>query len=163
MTIAIINFIGVMSFRQPQIFHERSTQPEPAPPNIDFADDVGKYQKSGLSDEKIEALWQRLQQVMTTDSLYLQQGLKLDDLANAVNTHSNYLSQVINTRAGVNFYDYVNGHRLAHARKLLRSDSKQTIAQISEASGFASLNAFNSHFKKRVGCTPSAYRKSADG
>tara|TARA_R100000687_G_scaffold83553_1_gene86968 strand:- start:622 stop:1779 length:1158 start_codon:yes stop_codon:yes gene_type:complete len=162
-TIATINYIGVMSFRQPAIFHGRA----PADVDISAGDiiedaDMEKYQKSGLSEERVDDLWARLQKAMVEEQLFLRQGLKLDDLAKEASTHSNYLSQVINSRAGVNFYDFVNGHRVAFAEALLKDGaSRRTIADIAEASGFASLNAFNSHFKKRLGCTPSAYRKQA--
>lgn len=170
-TILIINYIGVMSIRQPVIFHGGAVgadngemavaDAEPEAAAEAPAEGVtGKYDKSGLDDERAQAIWQKLEQAMTEQDLYLQHGLKLSDLARYIATRGNYLSQVINSCAGVNFYEYVNGYRVHRAQQLLR-DTDRGVADIAEASGFSSLNAFNTHFKKRAGMTPSEFRKQA--
>ena len=72
-----------------------------------------------------------------------------------------YVSQVINTRAGVNFYEFINDFRVGEACRLLEFDpeNRRNIADIAQDAGFSSINVFNSHFKRLRNTTPSAYRK----
>ena len=121
-----------------------------------------KYQKSGLGQEQVERLWQKLGQLMKAHKSYQQQGIKLAELAKTLGTRPNYLSQVINSCAGQNFFEYINSHRVAEAKRMLEADSgaQRTISDIALEAGFSSQNVFNGHFKKLVGMTPSQYRKT---
>lgn len=56
---------------------------------------------------------------------------------------------------------YVIGHRLECAKRLLRHDTIP-IFRIAYAVGYASASGFSATFKRRVGCTPSAFRKQED-
>ncbi len=58
------------------------------------------------------ALWLKLGELMQQQKPYLQASIKLADLAKQVHTRPNYLSQVINSRAGESFFDYINRHRI---------------------------------------------------
>lgn len=123
-----------------------------------------KYQKSGLGQEQVERLWQKLGQLMMVDKPYQQQGIKLAELAKTLGTRPNYLSQVINSCSGQNFFEYINSHRVAEAKRMLEADrgSQRTISDIALEAGFSSQNVFNGHFKKLAGMTPSQYRKTLE-
>ncbi|MEH6583528.1 MAG: helix-turn-helix domain-containing protein, partial [Halioglobus sp.] len=70
------------------------------------------------------------------------------------------LSRIINTCAGVSFYEFVNGYRVDEARKMLLDSaaSEKNMLEVSLAAGFNSLSTFYTHFRKRVGMTPKKYR-----
>ena len=62
---------------------------------------------------------------------------------------------------GMTFVDYVNGLRISHACRLLKS-SRLSLLDISLACGFSQQAHFNRVFKKFSGMTPRQYRQSWD-
>lgn len=121
--------------------------------------------KSGLDDEHIQIIWERLQQVMEEKQPYLDNELNLAGLASLSSITASQLSRVINARAGVNFYEFVNGYRIKAALKLLTEPEKkeQNMLDTAMAVGFNSQSTFYSHFKKRVGMTPKQFQNLHGG
>ena len=120
-----------------------------------------KYAKSGLRSEKLLRYKQRLDDLMTCEQAYLQSNLTLPVLASAVGCSVNHLSQVINSGFDMSFFDYLNSHRIKHARELLsRTDGESNaILNIAFTVGFNSNSAFYAAFKKHVGVTPAQFRR----
>jgi AraC-like DNA-binding protein len=121
-----------------------------------------KYAKSGLNDDRLLKYKQRLEQLMRSQQTFLSSDLTLPSLANAVGCSVNHLSQVINSGFGMSFFDYLNQHRIEHARELLASHNIQSssILNIAFTVGFNSNSAFYAAFKKCVGQTPAQYRRA---
>jgi AraC-like DNA-binding protein len=121
-----------------------------------------KYQKSGLSDEQGERLKKDLAQLMETEKLFKNSELTLADLANRLKVHPNYLSQVINEKEGVNFYDYVNALRIEAFKQLATlPESKQyTLLSLAYDCGFNSKSSFNRYFKKVTDLSPSEFMRN---
>ena len=71
----------------------------------------------------------------------------------------NRISEVINAEYKKNFNDWINDYRIETAKKLI-AITELSIKEIYFEVGFNSKSAFNSAFKKRLGQTPSAYRKN---
>lgn len=89
---------------------------------------------------------------------YLQTGLTMADLAQAVGTNRTYISSFINSYYNCTFRDWINSLRMEHAKGLLLSQKQMTIEKIALASGFTSASYFCKQFAQREGCTPSDYR-----
>ena len=70
-----------------------------------------------------------------------------------------YCDAVFKEDTGSTIIDYVLTLRIEESKKLLLADDLD-IKEIAEAVGFHSNNYYSRVFKKRVGCAPSAYRKS---
>ena len=121
-----------------------------------------KYAKSGLRRQQMQAYKNRLEEVMVLQQAYLQPNLTLPALAKSVDCSVNHLSQVINAGFNVSFFDYINRHRVDHARALLSEvdGSSGAILKIAFSVGFNSNSAFYAAFKKHVGMTPAQYRKT---
>ncbi len=120
-----------------------------------------KYAKSGLNNEQMLEYKTRLNQIMQSQQVYLRSDLTLPRLAEVVDCSVNHLSQVINSGFGMSFFDYLNRHRIEHARELLtRLDGRSNaILNIAFTVGFNSNSAFYAAFKKCVGQTPAQYRR----
>lgn len=133
------------------------TDPEAAGPAP--YSDKKKYEKSGLSPEAAEALHRQLQGLMTTRQVFRESELSLTDLAERLDTHPNYLSQIINEKEGKNFYDYVNSMRVDAFLKLAADpkNSHYTLLALALECGFNSKSAFNRCFKKATGQSPSEF------
>jgi AraC-like DNA-binding protein len=120
-----------------------------------------KYAKSGLDDQRLLEYKNRLDDVMRSEKLFLQPGLTLPSLAEAVGCSVNHLSQVINSGFNMSFFDYLNKYRVHCATELMTGVDglSQAILNIAYTVGFNSISAFYSAFKKHVGQTPAQYRR----
>ncbi len=121
--------------------------------------DKKKYEKSGLTPEAAEALHQRLQDLMNSEQLFKESELSLTDLAERLDTHPNYLSQIVNEKEGKNFYDYINSMRVEAFLKMSAEPKNRqfTLLALALECGFNSKSAFNRYFKKATGQAPSDF------
>jgi AraC-like DNA-binding protein len=154
--------MGHLGLRQPEIFHPR--------PDGDGAlirssaaseEEPGRYRKSGLDPKTAETHLAKLLEFMAAERPYVRSELTLQELAAMLEIRPHNLSEIINTRLGMSFYDFVNGYRVEEVqRRLADPDTANlTLLAIALDAGFNSKSTFNEIFKKRVGTTPSAYRR----
>jgi AraC-like DNA-binding protein len=122
-----------------------------------------KYEKSGLSDEKAEACLKDLLRVMDEKQPYIDPELTLAGLAEMLGVTAHNLSEVINTRIGQTFFDFVNKYRVEKVVGDLQDPEKNNLKLLALAfeAGFNSKSSFNSIFKRVTGQTPSDFRKQA--
>lgn len=83
----------------------------------------------------------------------------LTDIAYEIHVNHAYLSRKFNEEVGVSFPDYLNNYRVEAAKRILEKDANKTIAQVADKCGFSGQHYFSALFKKRVGMTPSEYKK----
>lgn len=112
------------------------------------------------SDE--EAFVHRLLANMKGSKPHLNPDITLASLSNELGVSPEYLSGVINGRLSMNFFDFVNHHRIEEFKVQCRDPKNQNLTLISIAydCGFNSKATFNRVFKKWVGVTPSQYHLS---
>lgn len=120
-----------------------------------------KYEKNALTDSEKEEYIKKLKEYMDAHKPYLSPTLSLSDLANGLGMPSFALSQVLNLKAGQNFYEFINTYRIEESKRLLTQSSQnsKTILEILYQCGFNSKSVFNSAFKKYTGMTPSEFKK----
>lgn len=70
-----------------------------------------------------------------------------------------HFSHMFKKETGESFREYLIGVRLGHAKRLLKY-SNLNITEIALSVGFKDANYFSNVFKKRVGASPIAYRRS---
>ena len=90
---------------------------------------------------------------------YVRTGLTIMELSDLLHTNRTYLSEYIKTTYDMTFRDWITVLRINHAKCLLVENTRLTIAEISEKSGFQSPSHFNRLFKEKAGCTPTQWRK----
>lgn len=173
--VLFILFIGFFGINQMSIFnsHQQSNteqdsyafeEPERIEAPIIELDDgekeeVKRYAKSGLSDEKSEEIYIKLIELMEEKKVYLDNELSLIELAKRLSIHQNHLSQVINERENKNFYSYINALRIKEFIDQAKhpENKKLTLLAIAFQCGFNSKSTFNKHFKIYTGTTPKNY------
>ena len=119
-----------------------------------------KYRNSGLPKSLEVKLSQELDRLMQEHKLYKQNDLKLEMLAERLNTSKHFISQVINGVYHVNFFEYINLKRVEEAKQLLRSRPKAelNVIEVAYEVGFANKGTFNAVFKRLTGLTPTEFR-----
>ncbi len=113
-------------------------------------------------DPEDERLAAALQQLMTQQQVYREEGLTLAVLAARLRAPEYRLRRVINQRLGHrNFSAYINGLRLQQACTALANPAQRQLPVLSIAldAGFQSIGPFNRAFKAATGLTPTEFRK----
>ncbi|MDO4179838.1 MAG: helix-turn-helix domain-containing protein [Bacteroidales bacterium] len=95
----------------------------------------------------------------TDSGSYVRTGLTIMELSDTLHTNRTYLSEYIRTTYDMTFRDWITGLRIDYAKRLLVENTRLTIAEISEKSGFQSPSHFIRLFKENAGCTPTQWRK----
>ena len=108
-------------------------------------------------DNSDSVLFNVILEKMEKEKIFLQPGLSVVDLAKSVGSNRTYVSNCINSHSGKSFATFVNTYRVEYAKTIMEKDSKLSIAQVSERSGFASEESFRRNFKAITGQSPSSW------
>ena len=119
-----------------------------------------RYERSSLTPESAAAHQAHLLELMERDRPFLDPEITLPKLAQTLGIPSAHLSQLLNDGLGRNFYEFINGYRVAESRRRLAKPeaARDKLIAVALECGFNSLATFNRVFKSIVGRTPSDYR-----
>jgi len=117
-----------------------------------------KYAASTLNGIDINEKLTQLEGLMQDKQLYADENLNLASLANEIDLSGHQLSELVNTRVGMSFSQYMRTTRVKAAKQLLINEPKASILAISLDTGFKSQSSFYSAFKDLTGVSPGAYR-----
>jgi len=173
----LVYSIGYIGLNQPEIFKQGTRAQAEACATIFAAQDLSyafpgtksadeenqpeqRYRKSGLSESVAEDIARQLIKLMDQEKPYLDTELTLRSLSDKLNVSPHNLSEVINTKLGQSFFDFVNRYRVEEFKKKLEYPelSNYNLLAIAMESGFNSKTSFNMIFKKYTQMTPSQYR-----
>jgi AraC-like DNA-binding protein len=131
-------------------------------PGSVFTFPSAKYQKSSLSDEGKELIMKKIRKEMETNLYFRNNLASLSGLSKQINESQHHVSQVINERMNMNFFELLAFYRVEDAKKLIKQDvdGKLTVEELAELVGYNSKSSFNIAFKKLTSKTPSEFRKS---
>lgn len=120
-----------------------------------------KYKYSPLSETEINKIEKALIKTIETNKLYLNPKLKISDLSVSVNVPSHHISQVLNDKLNIGFYDFINSYRINKAKEMLLDGTatKLSIQAVGEECGFNNKNSFYKAFKTNTGNTPKEFMK----
>ena len=110
-----------------------------------------------LDFRPLEELAERTKNVIDT---FFSQRDKLNDEMKNLGVTQNYLIAIFRRKFGVTPLEYKSVLLAERVQEML-SDSDEPIISIALASGFESLSAFYSFFKKQTGIAPNQYRRAA--
>lgn len=122
-----------------------------------------KYQ-TGLNKEQSQDYYDELVALMEDQQLYLQNNLKLSDIAKYLGISQNYVSQIVNEHSGYNFPEFVNRYRVRAAQEMLSNPKTWGAKMLAVAydSGFNNKVSFYKSFKKFVGASPLEFKRVAE-
>lgn len=82
----------------------------------------------------------------------------LEEIAKVAGFSMAYFSRLFSAQLGKSYTEYLDSVKIKHAQILL-TQTRKTIMEIAEETGYCHGNYLNSQFKKKVGMTPGQYRK----
>lgn len=112
--------------------------------------------------QKTDEHLKKIIELFEKEKLYQDPALNMSMLSEKTGLSNGYLSQIINQKNNLNFFDFVNSYRVEDVKeKMTEVDYEHyTLLGLAQEAGFKSKSTFNSVFKKMTGKTPSEYRKS---
>jgi len=115
--------------------------------------------KDKIKDTQIKQVADYMEQ----EKPYLAPALTLDKLAAQLKMPPRILSHLINRHFACNFFEFINSYRVEESKRMLADagNAEKNMLDIMYDVGFNSKATFNTLFKKKVGMTPSEYRKQA--
>jgi AraC-like DNA-binding protein len=116
----------------------------------------------GTTDRHAE-LALRLEKFMAEEKPYLWSDVGLEEFCKKLNTNRTYLSNLINEKFSMGFYDFLFEYRVKAALEYLGKDQYRhlSVEAIGEMTGFKSSSTFYKRFKSAVGMTPYQFRERA--
>ena len=91
-------------------------------------------------------------------SQHYREQITLQDLANYVHLHPNYLCRLFKKYSGQTVFEYIAAIRVSYASQFIRRYNRP-LQQIAVECGFNSMSYFTKKFKQHIGLTPYAYSK----
>lgn len=110
-------------------------------------------------EEKNRLLFEKLDDAVTRDKLYLNPDLSREDLVKLTGVNKTRVGRILQQNTGLGTTGYINKKRLEFAAKLLKNNPDFTIPTVAEKCGLPNVPTFNRLFRTKYGMTPSEYRK----
>ena len=100
---------------------------------------------------------QLLHAIVYMENHYKEQP-SLEEVAHHVGFSAGYFSRLFHTKLGIPYNTYMNNIQLRHVQLLL-STTNMSIMDIAQETGYCHGEYLSAQFKKKVGITPSMYRR----
>ena len=141
--------VGFCGLRQPEIFAGTDAE-------------ESKYDGSSLSDDEAEEYHAQLEAFMRERKPFLDGELTIEKLSGICGIPDYHLSRVINQKAEMIFYDYINAYRIREFQELMNDpdNDRYTILGLAMNAGFNSKSAFYASFRKFLRMTPVEYKRT---
>ncbi len=110
------------------------------------------------SSLKLESNYNKIKEVLMYVHTHYSEKLTVENAATLINYSPNYFSKLFRELTETSFIQYVINYRLDIASEKL-INTKLTITEIAEETGFSNLPYFTRSFTAKYGSTPNAYRK----
>ena len=122
-----------------------------------------KYGGRPLPEGEGTRLVERARALLAAEEDLSGEGVEPRRLAARLGAPYHDLSRAVNELTGASVADLVNEVRIGRAKALLSGRPDLGILDVALESGFAAKSTFNEVFRKRVGSSPSEYRKGLAG
>ncbi len=147
------SFVDVVAAQLPPV-----DSPAVCGKNPHAEDEKYRFNKK-ITDEEARELIEKLRNYMIQERAFLNPDLKLAQVAEAVGTSTQTLSQILNVNLKICYYDFVNEYRINEFKCLIDSCEKDryTLKALAASCGFNSYTTFFRAFKEATGITPNEY------
>ncbi|AOP34374.1 hypothetical protein A0128_11245 [Leptospira tipperaryensis] len=144
------------------IYIVRQSHPEIFSAVRRIVEDERKYKTTQLRSVDLDSLEKNLNFLLEEKKIYKEENLGLSRLSEELGISPHQLSEYLNLHLKRNFFQLINGYRIAEAKHLLLHSPKETVLSIAYEVGFQSKSSFNDAFRKEVGLSPTEFRKKGE-
>ncbi|WP_280765908.1 helix-turn-helix domain-containing protein [Parabacteroides sp. PFB2-10] len=113
----------------------------------------GELTDTNEQNNVLKTLLPLFNQIIDEEQVFLQNNLRLDDVARVMRTNRTYISRLINEEFQCNFSDFINMKRIEYAQEFMRMNPDMTQEQVAAQSGFSHPSSFSRTFKRLTGTT----------
>ncbi|WP_245915511.1 helix-turn-helix domain-containing protein [Leptospira johnsonii] len=124
------------------------------------ASDLSTKKKSTILGINVEVTLARLNKLLDEDKIYLEEELRISDLAAVLGLSVHQVSELLNQVLNISFPDLLKKYRIEEAKRIILNDPSTNILDLAFSVGFQSKSSFYDSFKKHTGLTPQEFRKS---
>ncbi|HEY5552895.1 MAG TPA: helix-turn-helix domain-containing protein [Opitutaceae bacterium] len=114
-----------------------------------------RKRQSGLSNTGLN----KVEQMACLIAQRYTEKLTVEIIGREVKLHPNYAMSLFQKSFGSTLIEYLTGHRVSHAQRLLATTDMKII-DVAFSSGFNSISRFNDAFRQVCGSSPREYRQS---
>ena len=107
----------------------------------------------------MDVLELELKTLVEQEKIFLQAGIKIDDVALTLGTNRTYCSKLMKRVYGHTFNEQMNILRIESAKADILARPEVSVESIALSNGYNSSNAFNRVFSQIVGTTPAVWRQ----
>lgn len=100
----------------------------------------------------------KIKHIVEHDKVYLQAGYTTEDILTALSTNRTYFTRMMQEHFGKTFSQYLNEHRIEHAKQLLLT-TDLNLTDIAIQSGFSDATYMGRIFKNTCNLTPKQWQK----
>jgi AraC-like DNA-binding protein len=119
------------------------------------------YKNSTLTEEIKNSIQQKILLYFESGKGYLNPDLNMNVLSENLKIPKYQITEVLNTKIGMNFFQFVNHYRVEAVKRMLAdAGNKFSIEAIGYECGFSSKSSFYTVFKSMTGETPVSYRNT---
>ncbi len=122
-----------------------------------------KYPGSYFKEEQLIEIVKKISLLFEKEKTFLDPCINISKLAEKLSVPAYALSQAINSRLKMNFFDFINSWRINESCDLLKKPESNnlTIESIAYDCGFGSKASFYNSFKKFKNCTPNEWKENS--
>ncbi|TGM86762.1 helix-turn-helix domain-containing protein [Leptospira licerasiae] len=122
--------------------------------------DGSAKKKSTIVGINVEDTLARLNKLLDEDKIYLEEELRIGDLAAVLGLSVHQVSELLNQVLNISFPDLLKKYRIEEAKRIILNDPSANILDLAFSVGFQSKSSFYDSFKKYTGLTPQEFKKS---
>lgn len=113
------------------------------------------------NDEQLKEMAEQVKRFFEEQKIYRKENVTLDLIGEQINQQAYLISRSINEVFHMTFPEFLNSFRIEEVKERLLEDKNHvfSIEAIAYDSGFSTLSAFYTSFKKQVKMTPAEFRK----
>ena len=108
---------------------------------------------------KLDILEDKFKNVIENENLFTNPDLRIEDVANKIDSNTDYVRKMLKNQIGISFTEYINFLRIEKAKKLIMVNNIISLEEVAHECGFKTTLAFTKTFKDCEGYTPSAWIK----
>jgi AraC-like DNA-binding protein len=105
-----------------------------------------------------QVLLNKIMHEFTTNKIYINSNLNINDLVKIVGVNRSYISAVINKQSNQNFCTFVNGFRIDEMQRVLLENRKLNLEELAHCCGFGSVNSMKRALYTRLGLSITEYK-----